>query len=226
MEECSRQFVSYFTSQESETIDVELKDTFTRYTNDVIAATTFGLKIDSLREQNNQFYRMGKAYAKLNGAAFFKVFLFTIFTTPMKLLDVRVFPKEATAYFNAFFTETLKYREQNNIKRPDMLHLLLEARKTDEVKNKIKSLDISDKEIIAQAMIFFLGGFETVSNSLCFAIYELAVQQEIQQRLRREIDELWEQTKGKPTFEDILNMKYLDMIISGKLRLFIRLICF
>lgn len=85
IEECSRQFANYFITQKSETIDVELKDIFSRYTNDVIAATTFGLKIDSLREQNNQFYRMGKAYANFNGAAFFKVFLFTLFTTPMKV---------------------------------------------------------------------------------------------------------------------------------------------
>lgn len=67
MEECSRRFTDYFISQESETINVELKDIFTRYTND-------------------EFYRMGKAYANVNGAALFKVFFYSIFTTPMKVM--------------------------------------------------------------------------------------------------------------------------------------------
>lgn len=97
-----------------------------------------------------------------------------------------------------------------------MLDLLLDARKNEEEKSKAKTFNITDEEIISQAMIFFLGGFETVSTSLCFAIYELAVHQEIQECLRHEVDEVWNKTKGKPTFEDISNMKYLDMVISGK----------
>lgn len=97
-----------------------------------------------------------------------------------------------------------------------MLHLLLEARKNEQGNNKDKKLDITDEEIVAQAMIFFLGGFETVSTSLCFAVYELAIHEDIQKRLYQEIEEVWKETEGKPSFEDISKMKYLDMVISGK----------
>lgn len=85
MEECSRQLVSYFANQQSDTVDVELKDIFTRYTNDVIAANIFGVQVDSLRDRDNEFYRNGKAFATIDGVAVFKLFLYGIFTTPMKV---------------------------------------------------------------------------------------------------------------------------------------------
>lgn len=100
-----------------------------------------------------------------------------------------------------------------------MINLLLEARRSEEKSGKNKKLDLTDKEIAAQAMIFFLGGFETVATSLCFTVYELALHQDVQQRLRQEVDEVWNDNKGKPSFEDISNMKYLDMVICGELYL-------
>lgn len=106
-----------------------------------------------------------------------------------------------------------------------MLHLLLEARKTEEKNNK-KKLNITDEEIAAQAMVFFLGGFETVSTTLCFTVYELATHPDIQERLYNEIEEVWKESDGKPSFEEISSMKYLDMIISGKLQYRYFSICF
>lgn len=39
---------------------LELKEFYTRYTNDVIATTAFGLKVDSLKQPTNEFYMMGQ----------------------------------------------------------------------------------------------------------------------------------------------------------------------
>lgn len=38
--------------------------------------------------------------------------------------------KDAAKYFRTVINETIKVREENNIIRPDMINLLLEARKT------------------------------------------------------------------------------------------------
>jgi cytochrome P450 family 9 len=37
-----------------------MKNFYTRYTNDVIATTAFGLGVDSLRQPTNEFYMMGQ----------------------------------------------------------------------------------------------------------------------------------------------------------------------
>lgn len=43
-----------------ETIEVEVKDTFTRFTNDVIASTAFGIDVNSMKDRKNEFYTMGE----------------------------------------------------------------------------------------------------------------------------------------------------------------------
>lgn len=39
-------------------------------------------------------------------------------------------------------------------------------------------------EIVANAVLFFLAGFETTANTLNFAMYELALNPDIQQKVR------------------------------------------
>lgn len=66
-------------------------------------------------------------------------------------------------------------------------------------------------------MLFFFAGFETVSTALCFMVYELAVNQDVQTKLRREIDDVLKETDGKITYDALINqMSYLDMVVSGK----------
>lgn len=110
-----------------------------------------------------------------------------------------------------------------------MIHLLLEARKSG-LKNDddeqsasefgetaTRKVDITDDDIASQAMIFFLAGFETVSSTMCFTLYELAVHMEIQERLLEEVDRIYEETGGKLTYEAISQLKYMEMVISGKI---------
>lgn len=85
MEECSRQFANYFINQQTDVVHVELKDILTRYTNDVIACTTFGFQVDSLKEQNNEFYQMGKSFSAFDEYATFKILLYSAFPTLMKV---------------------------------------------------------------------------------------------------------------------------------------------
>jgi hypothetical protein len=78
----------------------------------------------------------------------------------------------------------------------------------------------TDKDLVAQSMIFFLAGFDTVSTAMCFVGHLLAVNPDVQEKLVREIDDLNEELDGKlPTYENIQSMEYLDMVISECLRM-------
>ena len=61
------QFVKYFLKKNEDLIIVEMKDTFTRFTNDVIANTAFGVECDSLTDKDNEFYLMGKEATNFSG---------------------------------------------------------------------------------------------------------------------------------------------------------------
>ncbi|KAF5288513.1 hypothetical protein FQA39_LY15381 [Lamprigera yunnana] len=222
MQDCATQFVNYFKSQEGEVL-IELKDTFTRFTNDIIATCAFGIQCDSLKDRNNDFYLMGKEATDFSGLKGLKFFGYEFSGPLMKLLKIKMFSDEVSAFFRKVVLETLNHRRQNNIVRPDMIHLLLEASKkvnnlNEEEKSKNIKNELSHDDITAQALIFFSAGFETVSSAMSYLCYELAVHPDIQERLYNEIKETLE---GSPklTYETITSMKYLESCVLETLRL-------
>jgi cytochrome P450 family 6 len=69
---------------------------------------------------------------------------------------------------------------------------------------------------VAQALTFLLAGYETSGTTLTFALYELAFHPEIQQNLRAEILKVLSKHDGKPTYDDMQDMSYLDRVVSGE----------
>jgi len=131
-----------------------------------------------------------------------------------KKCGVRAFKKEVELFFKNIVRETVKIRDEQGIVRPDMIQLFMETRDT----NRELSFDIN--EMSAQAFIFFLAGFDTVSTTICFAQYELAVNPDVQKKLRIEIENVLKETNGKLTYEVVNNQKYLDAVIKEVLRLY------
>lgn len=68
--------------------------------------------------------------------------------------------------------------------------------------------------------MFWLAGFETSSTTMGFFLYEMARNLDVQNRVRKEIDEVLAQHKGEITFEAINEMKLLEMCIDETLRMY------
>lgn len=85
MEECTHHYMDFFAQNKSERFDVELKDVFTRYANDIIATTAFGIEVDSITHKDNDFYRMGVDINTFTGLAAIKFFLFNAFPKAMEV---------------------------------------------------------------------------------------------------------------------------------------------
>lgn len=81
------------------------------------------------------------------------------------------------------------------------------------------SIDFTDDDIVAQSMIFFLAGFTGVANSLSFTMYELAINDNVQDKLAAEVDDVNAQLNGQPiSYEQLQKMKYLDGVVTESLR--------
>lgn len=78
----------------------------------------------------------------------------------------------------------------------------------------------TDDDLIAQAILFFLAGFETVSAAMSFLLHELAMNPDVQEKLVQEIRENDEKNGGKFDYNSIQNMTYMDMVVSGKFNTF------
>lgn len=51
---------------------------------------------------------------------------------------------------------------------------------------------------------------------MTYALYELALNQAIQDRLRREINDVIERHNGKITYDGLMEMTYLDQVVYGE----------
>lgn len=67
----------------------------------------------------------------------------------------------------------------------------------------------------AQAFVFFFAGFETGSATIAYALFELAINPDIQEKVHEEIDELLNSEDGCSYDNCVNNMKYLDMVVYG-----------
>lgn len=132
--------------------------------------------------------------------------------------------------------ETIETRERKNIIRPDMINLLIEAKKgqlkhetkldedagfatvqeSDIGRNNGRKMELSEDDLAAQAMIFFFAGFETASSVMSFMTVELGINPDIQKKLHEEIDDVLKSSEGNLTYEVVMKMKYLDQVVSGK----------
>jgi cytochrome P450 len=78
--------------------------------------------------------------------------------------------------------------------------------------------EIDGDLFVAQAFVFLIAGYETSASTLSFALYELALNPEIQQSLRAEILQVLSEHDGKLTYDSMQGMSYLDRVVSGEER--------
>ncbi|KAF5296439.1 hypothetical protein FQR65_LT01426 [Abscondita terminalis] len=209
MVKCSQKFLHYLDNHPGEeVITLEMKDVFGRLTSDIYFATHFGISCDSLREPKNECYLMGKLGADFGGFQIkFRIVFLQMFPKIAKLLGVKALDQRVNAFFRKLVRNNIDARTQNKIVRPDLINLLME--------NQNGDCGLIDEEIVALAISFFGGGFESVSSLLSFILYELAFNVKAQRRLQEEIDTYVDKAL---TYGTLQQMKYLNMVVSETLR--------
>ncbi|XP_036143626.1 cytochrome P450 9e2-like [Monomorium pharaonis] len=211
---CSHDFVDYLVDHPEVCHAIETKGVFRRYTTDVIATTAFGISVNSMKDQNNEFYLRGVEAAKFSTGILQTIKFVFLMSCPRlaTALGVSFFPPSTLKFFMKSVGETVKAREEQGIVRPDMIHLLMQARDKESA-HKMTLLDI-----VSQAFVFFFAGFETSATLMCFVAHELAVHQDIQDRLREEIQQHLTEENEEISYESLSKMTYMDMVISEALR--------
>lgn len=78
---------------------------------------------------------------------------------------------------------------------------------------------MTEDEIVGQAFVFLLAGYETSSNTLAFTCYLLALHPECQLRVQKEVDDFYTR-HDSPDYTNVQELKYLDMVVCEALRLY------
>nr|CAD7432091.1 unnamed protein product [Timema monikensis] len=212
--------------QECEDV-VELKEILASFSTDVIASCAFGIQCNSLRDPNSEFRKWGRKMFEPGLENTFRSILCFLYPSVASFLRVRSMVSGVTEFFQSVVRETIEYRETKDISRPDFMQLLIQLKNHGELqddepdKQALLSTDktsLTENEVTAQAFVFFFAGFETSSTTINFCLYELAMNQDIQARLRKEISLVLDQHDGKISYEAVQSMEYLDRVVAETLR--------
>ncbi|XP_006859843.1 PREDICTED: cytochrome P450 3A8-like [Chrysochloris asiatica] len=198
---------------------VELKSIFGSYSMDVITSTSFGVNIDSLNNPEDVFVQKVKKLIKFDflDPMMLSITLFPILTPIYEALSISVFPRDVTEFFKKSVRKIKERRLKDKQKhRVDFLQLMIDSQNIKEIDSH-KAL--TDLELVAQSIIFIFAGYETTSTALSFIMYLLATHPEIQEKLQKEIDDILP-NKATPTYDAVLQMEYLDMVLNETLRLY------
>lgn len=89
---------------------------------DVIASCAFGLRINSLREPDNEFYTMSNQVAYAFQSP--KMFMNSCFPKLSKWLRLNILRPQETKFFRDIVNRNVKQRKEDGIVRNDLLHLM------------------------------------------------------------------------------------------------------
>lgn len=177
----------------------EFRELSRKFTVDVIASCALGIEVNSFENPKNDFHEFainmtgnfGKFTTMLKITAYFFV------PKLMSKLKVRLFSEETTKFFEDAIKETMKIREEQGIMRPDLINLLMQAKKgklsheldkdSDKVVDGFATVEESqvgkatvtrqweDDDLVAQTFIFFFAGltFQSFVNCLVQNIFEI-----------------------------------------------------
>lgn len=238
-ESCKR-FVSYINQRlgDGPSGEFDFAAGLSKYTMHNIATVVCG--IDSHAFDQPEQSRFEEVAENLtlqirNVGEFLKIMLVMNFPAVADWFKIVMWGSDVRKFFGGAVLPQMKHRMETGEKRNDFIQLLMEAKqgflKMDEAElddfEKDAQLagtsqgskgfgDILDEDgILANCMVFILAGGDTLKAMMVFFCYELALNPDIQDRLRAEVDAAFEEHGGEITYEAVHGMSYLDMVVNG-----------
>lgn len=219
----NKQLLVYADQQET----FDIKSLNEKYTLDNIASCLFGVETNSLENQNTTLISHLKAIFRIG---FANLFILILLISPRLAMYLgkkgfSVLPRSSVNYLTNTINQILNQRRQHLERRNDFIQMMVDHEKEvdnnqQEDKQQLGSLKktLNDKEIVGQALVFMLAGYETTSVLLTFFFYVMATEPEIQEKVYEEI----RQTVGDDeiTYEKLGELQYLDMVINETLRMY------
>ncbi|KAG5894405.1 hypothetical protein JTB14_033150 [Gonioctena quinquepunctata] len=189
--------------------NVDIKEVSTRYTMNTTATCAFGVECDDPKAfaETTQKYFTDEDFTRR-----VKLSIMNRFPDFAKKLGLKLSTEEISGFYNGILRNNVSYREKNNITRPDYLQSLIN------LKNETKNTPnpFTEDQIVAESFVFFLGSLDTGSNTISFALYELAQNPDIQEKVRHEIRKSSD-IGDLLSLESLAEMKYLHQVINGRI---------
>ncbi|XP_067216694.1 probable cytochrome P450 6a17 isoform X2 [Linepithema humile] len=193
-----------------------------KYTADLSATCLFGYDMQTLGDGESKVLQYIKKKMNANKLKIMLIDLLPDIVIYNKLYDLLGYYMFNNAEELHFFTELVKdidgYRKKYGIVRHDITDAVMKLQEN----GKLIKPESTNNFIAANMFAFFFAAYETSSVTMTHTMYELAVNQSIQDRLRKEIKSVRAANNRKKaeeiTYDDINTMSYLDAVFKETLR--------
>ncbi|KAF5914506.1 hypothetical protein HPG69_016457 [Diceros bicornis minor] len=188
------------------------------YTTDVVASVAFGTQVDSQMAHEDPFAQHCKRFFAFSIPRPILVLIlsFPSIMVPLARILPNKNRDEVNGFFNKLIRNVIALRDRQTAeeRRRDFLQMVLDARHSaasvgvesfDIVRQVFSSTEcaanpsqqhqprplskpLTVDEVVGQAFIFLIAGYEIITNTLSFATYLLATNPDCQEKLLREVD--------------------------------------
>lgn len=225
VEECGQDLVTHLVAATEKGSDLEVQELMACYTTDVVCSAFVGIKCGALqdpkapmRESLRRIMRDDLVGQLAQALSFLAPKLF-------EKLNISVVRKEFEEFLSNTTEQTMAYRKKNGIVREDSLDMLMRVRDgaADQSKRLVdeagQEFRFDQKDLVAQVLTFLMAGFETSASTMVFTLYELALNQGLQDRIRQQVKHVADK-HGGVTYEAIAEMTDLNNAVSEALRMY------
>nr|QZM07451.1 cytochrome P450 monooxygenase CYP347AD2 [Lasioderma serricorne] len=207
----AKRMVNYIRNNIDKTF--ELKELTTRFTTDNVFSIMYSMDSESFVEEKAHYWKMVRSIFVPSVSLTIRTTLMFFVPWLSNLLRLGFFPRSMTSALLKISSDTIKHRKENNLILNDMLTTF------SELKSKKTGLNFSSFEIASHSAGFIADGLETSATSLSYALYEVAANPDVQERLYEEIKATIDTYGDDLSYENIQDMSYLDCVCSESLRL-------
>lgn len=170
---------------------------------------------NSLKNPDAEFRKVGLEFFETSFRTSVVKILAVMAPNVVRFLGLKIVNEFAQNFFMEVYKEVLEFREnQKDLDKKDIMSALIKIR--GEFAKNGQGDQMTFNDLVAQAFIFFLGGFETSSATITFCLYELSKNEKIQEKLREEITRELNENSEKSPYDVIMNMTYLEWVLKGK----------
>ena len=207
---CCREMVKFLDSESGNDGEVDCVDMIKRCAINILGLVGFGMNINTYQDKNSE---LKKHADNLFGLTRFFAIMFI--PNVMKFFRIPIFPPSAANFITNVIEKNMKSRENEESERKDILGTLIKV-------HKDNPKDITMDILIKTCLQFMGDGYTTTAESILAAMYMIAVNPEVEEKLKDEIDRVLEDKEdsdGDLTEEDINELSYLDMVFKETMRM-------
>ncbi|CAG2115902.1 unnamed protein product [Medioppia subpectinata] len=241
---CLQTFMTHLDNEVVPVGQMELVSTMAKFAMDVIGRCVFATQINVYTPGEDIFVKL--AQAKFNFSPWDELFTLILPKRIQRWLRVsdrdvdRYFIEHVRKVIQERKEKQLSQQDGTQIKYVDFIQLLLDAdyssststidtseqlhegSEESAMRRQAMNIAVTEKrltedEVIAQAFLFHLVGYLSTSLTVGYTVYELAMNETIQERLYDEIAGAVD-ADGEIDYETLLGLKYLDAVFSETAR--------